>query len=340
MSANSCGAPSSSARSGSTTISSGSMSTSTSSAASTAAPRLSATTTAIASPWKRTTSRASVGRSMSSGAIGPGGNGARPRSAPVKTPATPGAAAAAAVSMPSDPAVRDLGAHEVRVERAGGVDVVGVGPRPLDEGRVLAAADRRAVLPIDRCIRARHGRQATAGPVSVEGSLIRPERSRHGGRRHHRAAPAPGPADRRRHVRRSRRARRAHRHRAPAGGLRSLPARQGPGRAARRAPAGGGRDGRGLRRRPARPDARQRRGRARRRCATTRPTAWWRSAAAARWTRPRRPRWPSPTRATCATTRATTRSRARASRSSRSRRRPGPAARSRAWRSSPTPSAT
>ena len=48
-----------------------------------------------------------------------------------------------------------------------------------------------------------------------------------------------GPADRRRHVRRSRRARRAHRHRAPAGGLRSLPARQGPRRAAGRAPAGG-----------------------------------------------------------------------------------------------------
>ena len=75
------------------------MSTSTSSAASTAAPRLSATTTAIASPWKRTMSRASVGRSMSSGAIGPGGKGARSRSAPVNTPATPGAAAAASVSM-------------------------------------------------------------------------------------------------------------------------------------------------------------------------------------------------------------------------------------------------
>ena len=38
-------------------------------------------------------------------------------------------------------------------------------------------------------------------------------------------------------VRRPRRARRAHRHRAPAGGLRSLPARQGAGRPAGRAPA-------------------------------------------------------------------------------------------------------
>ena len=64
-------------------------------------------------------------------------------------------------------------------------------------------------------------------------------------------------------VRRPRRARRAHRHRAPAGRLRSLPARQGPRRAARRAPGGGGREGGDIRRRAARPDARQRRGSAR-----------------------------------------------------------------------------
>ena len=74
--------------------------------------------------------------------------------------------------------------------------------------------------------------------LALEGSLIRVERSRHGGRRHHRAAPALGPGDRRRHVGRSRRARRAHRRRAPARGLRSLPAGEGPGRAAGRAPAG------------------------------------------------------------------------------------------------------
>ena len=75
----------------------------------------------------------------------------------MKTPTTPGAAAAAAVSMLEDAPVRDLGAHEVRVERARGVDVVGVGARSLYEGRVLAAAHRGAVLTVDRCFRGGHG---------------------------------------------------------------------------------------------------------------------------------------------------------------------------------------
>ena len=57
-----------------------------------------------------------------------------------------------------DAPVGDLGAHEVRVERARGVDVVGVGARSLDERRVLAAAHRRAVLTVDRCVRGGHGR--------------------------------------------------------------------------------------------------------------------------------------------------------------------------------------
>src|SRR5581483_10653018 len=100
-----CGAPSSTARSGSTTTSSGSQSTSTSPSASSAASGVSATTAATAAPVNVTLSISSARGVATWFSTPPAcqahGSGLRcSKSLPVYTPSTPGAAAAALVSMP------------------------------------------------------------------------------------------------------------------------------------------------------------------------------------------------------------------------------------------------
>ena len=137
---------SSPACSGSTSTGSGSYSTSTSSAASAACSGVCATTTATASPAKRTTSSARNGRHIAWFIIGiSGGAGGRSvRSRRSQHGHHSGRGACGLGAQGSDPRVRHRGAHKHHVQRARQIEIRNVGATDGEQRVVLHAAHRRA----------------------------------------------------------------------------------------------------------------------------------------------------------------------------------------------------